>query len=95
MKMLGTRISQDEVARRRYRDFVPLAEGMSYAVLKGQKHQIISSEGRDVGIVFSDNGEKDFRRFNHEVVYWFTGPYTYLIHSRKVDTIEVRPRGCT
>jgi len=90
MEGIGTRISEINAGNiaRDSGDYTFFKEGMSYAVPAGRKHQITrSNSGRDKGIVFSKNGEKGFREYDKEVVYWFTGPYVYIIGSRKEDTV--------
>jgi hypothetical protein len=69
--------------------FVKFERMQSYVVPAGKRHQIIHNKKKDdVGIAVSSNGRKDFRQYETEKVYWFTGPYAYVT-SKPMDSLGI------
>lgn len=92
---IGTRISQADFFKRFSHNrqdysYVNFIHGeRTYKVPAGARHQVIGSKESDRGIAWSKNGDKDFRRYDRDIVYWFNGSQAYILGSPKEDTINL------
>lgn len=59
--------------------FVRFKRMQSYIVPAGGRHQIVHNQRQDdIGIAVSKNGRRDFRKYDENIVYWYTKPYAYV-----------------